>query len=81
MRLYLSLFLRAFLIVTATSANVRLIAAGHVWAMLLTGFLISWFWVGNTRAVVRFDKPLSREAYAAGASAGTLAGWYLAGFL
>jgi hypothetical protein len=80
-RLHASLFLRAAAIVTATAANVRLIAAGHVWAMALTGFAISWIWVANTRAVVRFDTPLSREAYACGAAAGTLLGWWLAGCL
>jgi hypothetical protein len=78
---HLTLFLRAAAIVTATAANVRLIAAGNVWAMTLTGFLISFLWVGNTRAAVRFDAPLSREAYAAGAAAGTLLGWWLAGCL
>ena len=75
------LFCRAFSIVTVTSANVVMITHGRGWWMLATGTLLSWIWVANSRAIIRWDLPWTREAYAAGAGLGTVAGWWLAGRL
>ena len=79
--LYLALFARALAIVAVTAANVVFLSRGNAWAMFLSGGLLSWIWVGNSRAVVRFDRPWTREAYAAGAACGTVLGWWLGGQL
>lgn len=73
-------FCRAYLIVTLTSANVSMIA-NHRWLLMaLTGGLLSYVWVGNTRAAVGTGRGW-RLMYAAGAAAGTVTGAWLAGWL
>jgi hypothetical protein len=80
-RSFLWLGFRAWLIVTCTAANVAFISHGAFWAMGVTGYAISWVWVGNTQAAVRFDRRGAREVYALGAMLGTWTGWCLASWL
>jgi hypothetical protein len=74
-------FARAFLIVSLTAANVRLISAGRWLPMFLTGAALSWVWWGNSRCANRESGRLPQLAYAAGAGLGTLTGAWLAGWL
>lgn len=74
-------FLRALLIVTLTSANVRLVAAGRWAPMFVTGAALSWVWWGNARLAGREDGRQHQAAYALGAGVGTLLGAWLAGII
>jgi hypothetical protein len=70
-------FLRGFALVTITAANVSQIAAQHYWGAFVCGFLISWLWWKNANTAAHVSVRYSREAYAAGAGCGTVAGIWL----
>ena len=46
--------------------------ASQSYAALITAFLISYFWAGNSRAVVDVRIPGSRVAYGLGGACGAL---------
>ena len=73
-------FFRAYLIVTLTAANVSMIANHRWWLMAATGGLLSYVWVGNTRATVGTGRGW-QAAYALGAACGTVTGAWLAGWI
>ena len=78
---YLRIFLRAFLIVFLTAANVRLISGGRVVPMFLTGCGISLCWWYNARVAAHSPLPFAGWVYALGAGTGTVAGWWGAGLV
>lgn len=69
----LSLTMTGFVQVVCISANTVAIAAGHLWAVAVLGFLISYIWSHNVRKVA-FGDELDRVAYSAGACAGSIIG-------
>jgi hypothetical protein len=75
--IYVGLFLRAALIVSLTSWNVRHIGALNYPGAGFGGFWISFVWWGNSGAAARNTQPYAREVYAAGAALGTMVGMYL----
>lgn len=74
---HLAIFLRGFVIVTLTAANVGQIARGHYGGAFLGGTAISFVWWGNSRGAAHSDVWCARECYAAGAGCGTLFGMLL----
>lgn len=71
-------FLRAFLIVSLTAMNVRLIARGMWIPMFLSGGALSWIWWDNTKmATTGGRRP--QFGYAFGAGCGTVCGAWLGG--
>lgn len=74
----LSLFLRGFVIVALTAANVVQVSRGHYSGALIVGFLISWTWYANAHSAAHEKAPGARFAYSAGAALGTVAGMALA---
>ena len=78
MSLYLTLFLRGFVIVSLTSANVSFIARQHWLAAFVTGYGISHTWWWNSKHAARDDERWAGFCYAAGAATGTVAGMALA---
>ncbi len=79
MSLYLTLFLRGFVIVSLTAANVSFIAQHRWTAAFLTGFGISFVWWLNANAAAFDGSLLAGTVYAMGAACGTLAGMWAAG--
>lgn len=75
------LFLRAFLIVCCTAANVVLIARGHWLGMALSGFAISGLWWWNVKSSAHSRDWCDGLAYSTGAMCGTLAGAVLGRWL
>jgi hypothetical protein len=75
-----SLFFRAWLISTIQSAGVYLAAHLHP-AGLVTAFLISYLWAGNSQAINGHRGWLARVAYGCGGAGGFLttlgAAWLL----
>lgn len=65
------MFWRAFSMAILQAGGVTLIAFGSRWAGV-TGFLISWYWIGNTRASVDHRHGVARFFYALGGCVGTL---------
>lgn len=78
---YLRLFLRGFLIVSLTSANVVQISRGHYLGAFGVGFGISFFWWGNAHRAAHTTFRCARETYAFGAAAGTLFGMWISRLL
>lgn len=74
---HVAIFLRGFLIVTLTAANVAQIARGHYGGAFLGGTAISFVWWGNSRGAARSKARFARECYALGAGFGTLCGMLL----
>lgn len=74
------LFTTAFLQVTFVAMNTVFITSGEIGLMLLAGFMISWFWTGNTKKIAFGDK-IDRIVYATGAMMGTGVGYLIANFL
>jgi hypothetical protein len=72
------LWLRGFVIVFLTAANVVNISRGQWLAMFVTGFLISFVWWHNTQTAVQDKSLRGGVCYALGAGAGTVAGAGLA---
>lgn len=77
MRIYASLFGRAFLQVSLVALNVTQIARGHMGGAFVVGFLISLLWFFNARSAGRSDAPGAAWCYALGAGCGTVAGMLL----
>lgn len=73
----LAIFLRGFLIVTLTAANIGQIASRHYGGAFLGGCAISFVWWGNSRGAAHSDITFGRECYALGAGCGTLFGMIL----
>lgn len=71
------IFLRGWLIVTLTSANVRQIAAGNYAHAFLVGYGISLVWWHNSRNAAKSDGKYAGWIYGLGAGVGTLTGMYL----
>lgn len=74
---HLRIFLRGFLIVTLTAANVGQISARHWGGAFLGGCAISFVWFGNSRTAASTTARFGRECYALGAGCGTLTGMLL----
>lgn len=74
---HVAIFLRGFLIVTLTAANVGQIARGHYGGAFVGGTAISFVWWGNSRGAAHSDVRFARECYAFGAGLGTLTGMLL----
>ena len=70
----LTVWWKAFSIVTCTSLNVVQIANHNYLAAFFTGGLLSFVWWGNTKAAAHSDDKLAQYAYALGAACGTLIG-------
>lgn len=66
-----------FVQVVCISANTVAIAAGHLWSVMILGFLISYIWSHNVRKVA-FGDEMDRVAYSLGACAGSVLGMLLA---
>lgn len=81
MRPYLDLWLRAFLIVMATAANVSFISRGAWGWAFVTGWTISALWWKNSRSAARSELCWAGTAYALGAACGTMAGMGVARLL
>lgn len=73
-------FLRGFLIVALTTANVRFVAQAQFIPAFICAFFLSAVWWGNARAA-QGTAPWSREVYALGAACGTVAGIWAGGLL
>jgi hypothetical protein len=78
MREYLTLFVRAWLIVSLTAANAVFVVRGAWLPMFVTGMALSWVWWLNTRTAARSDLRGAGLLYALGAGMGTLTGAALA---
>jgi len=74
---YVSVFLRALLIVGLTAANVRLVSDGRYLAAFFTGGALSAVWWGNTGIAAHNQKRGMWLAYAFGAACGTVCGMWL----
>jgi hypothetical protein len=73
-------FLRAFLIVTMTAMNVKLIARGMWVPMFISGGLLSWIWWENTRMANNGGRR-QQIGYAVGAACGTITGAWIGGMI
>jgi hypothetical protein len=74
-----NLFLRAFVLVALTSANVRQIAQGHYGWAFVCGGLISLVWYLNVGKASHDQRWAAVLAYSVGAGCGTVCGMWLAG--
>ena len=72
-----ALFLRAFLLVTLTAANVRQISHSHYAGAFVCGAAISFVWFLNVGKASDDRRWLSALVYALGAGCGTLFGMWL----
>lgn len=77
LRVYGSLFLRAFLQVSLVALNVSQIAKGNYVGGFVVGGAISLLWFTNARSAGREEVRGAAVAYALGASAGTVTGMFL----
>lgn len=78
MRLYLTIWWRAFSIVTVTALNVTEISHFHPLTAFFTGGLLSYIWWGNSqKASVTIGVPGGAFAYGLGAACGTVTGMFL----
>ena len=77
MKPLLSIWWRAFQIVSLTALNVTQVSNGHYLTMGITGGMLSFVWWTNTRTAAHSDVAGGRYAYAIGAACGTLTGAYL----
>lgn len=73
---YLSVFFRAFVIVSLTAANVRLVSDGRYLAAFGTGGALSAVWWFNTGIAAHNRQRGMWLAYALGAAAGTVFGMW-----
>ncbi len=76
------LFLRGFLQVAPTGANVYLLGNRHWWAAFPTAYWISYVWRKNARSAAREFGGFTDHAYALGAASGCIGGamlmaWWL----
>jgi hypothetical protein len=76
-----TLFLRGFLIVACTAANVRLISRGMYGWAFVTGWAISFIWWSNSHTAARSKHRWDGPVYAFGAGAGTVFGMWVGGLL
>lgn len=76
---YLTLFLRAWLMVTLVAANTVLVSRGRFGAAALVGFAINYTWRRNARSSVELPGATADVAYALGAAAGIVTGMWLVG--
>lgn len=74
---YAALFLRGFLIVALTAANVRQIAAQRYGSAFLVGVGISLVWWFNSNTAAHSTLTGAAIVYAIGAGFGTVVGMYL----
>jgi hypothetical protein len=77
----LSIFLRAFGIVTCTALNVSQVASGSYVAAFFTGGTLSAFWWLNTKTAVSATGRMAHFMYALGAACGTVTGMAIGRFL
>lgn len=73
----LSIWWRAFSIVTCTAVNVTQVAAGHYLTAFFTGGLLSFIWWANAKTAAISNDPRAQWAYAFGAACGTIFGMFL----
>lgn len=76
--IYLTVFLRAFVVVTLTASNVRLVSDGRYLAAFGTGGALSAVWWFNTGVAAHQTAAGAWLAYALGAACGTVTGMALA---
>lgn len=76
MKDYAVIFLRAFVIVSLTAANVALISRGQYLAAFGTGGGISAVWWFNAKTAARSDLRGGWIAYSLGAACGTIFGMW-----
>jgi hypothetical protein len=76
-----TLFLRGFLIVACTAANVRLISRGMYGWAFVTGWAISSLWWANAGKASDDRRVTSLLIYATGAATGTVVGAWVGGWL
>jgi hypothetical protein len=72
-----SIWWRAFSIVSVTAVNVTQISAGHYAAAFCTGGLLSFIWWVNARTAAKSEARGGQWAYAFGAACGTVTGMFL----
>lgn len=77
MREFLTVWRRAFTIVTCTALNVSQVAGVHYFSAFFTGGLLSYIWWTNTKTAAKVEGEGAHIAYALGAACGTVAGMYL----
>lgn len=75
---YFSVFARAWLIVSLTASNVRLVSDGRYLAAFCTGGALSAVWWANTGIAAHNTRRGMWLAYALGAACGTVTGMALA---
>jgi hypothetical protein len=75
----MALFLRAFLLVALTAANVRQISHGNYSGAFVCGGLISLVWYLNVGKASHDQRWEAVLAYSLGAASGTVCGMWLAG--
>jgi hypothetical protein len=75
----MALFLRAFLLVALTAANVRQISQAHYAGAFVCGGLISLVWYLNVGKASHDQRWAAVVAYSLGAASGTVCGMWLAG--
>jgi hypothetical protein len=77
----LTVWWKAFSIVTCTSLNVVQIANHNYIGAFFTGGLLSFVWWGNTKTAAHSTGKAARYAYALGAACGTLLGMIIGLYL
>lgn len=70
------LFLTAFIQVALVAANTVFLSKGHIAGMIISSFGINWIWSHNVRKTA-FGSETDRIYYAAGATSGCLAGFFI----
>ena len=73
----LSVWWRAFSIVSMTSLNVTQVTGHHYVSAFFTGSLLSFIWWANTRTAAHSDLAGAQVMYTLGAGCGTVFGMYL----
>jgi len=73
----LSVWWRAFSIVTVTALNVTQITGHHYQSAFITGSLLSFIWWANAKTAAHSSVAGAQVAYAFGAGCGTICGMYL----
>ncbi len=77
MKPLLTIWWRAFSIVSVTALNVVEISGGHYFTAFFTGGLLSFIWWTNARTAAHSNAAHGRYAYALGAACGTMVGMFV----